>query len=101
MKLAELNPMIHGGINWRPSELLFDCPLHPGERIYVHIRMPGQVVKVESPEGLKDISNLCWEWTATLLDWSDFNLRPSIQNHHHGKKDCNFHCSIVNGEILP
>jgi hypothetical protein len=47
-------------------------------------------------------------WCLTLPElpsgdgWNGVTLMPSIRNGHHGrKKRCGYHCSIVNGDVLP
>lgn len=86
-----------GGIDTGDCELMFDCPLH-GSPYRVCIK-----VGPNSP----DPTIPMWQWNCSPDGalWPDkLTIRPSIQMPHamgHGhRKDCGWHGSVVNGEIV-
>lgn len=94
MKLADLNPSITGttgGLN----ELTFDCP-KCGKPYRIRI-----VMRLNGPTGGERPG--VWSWTFDENDIAKgITVSPSIQNNDHGrKKSCGYHCSILNGEIVP
>jgi hypothetical protein len=87
MRLADLHPDLigtSGGLN----QLTFDCPLcGPPHKIQLTMKLGGP-----PKDGI-------FGWTH---DGTNITVEPSIHNHEHGrKKQCGYHCRIINGEVTP
>lgn len=70
-------------------DIVFDCPKCGSPyKISIKARLGGPV----SNPGI-------WAWTFD--EQNRLTVTPSIDNRHHGrKKDCSWHGSIVQGELL-
>ena len=86
MKLSELNPDFNG------KELVLSCPLC-GNRFPINVNYQGEP-KEPAIWGLKH--------PPDNFDWDKVTLIPSIANHPQAKDKakCDFHFSVINGEII-
>lgn len=98
MRPATLSPrLLHSPTaSLYTHQLAFDCP--KCGRPYL---ITANLV-IGAPPGIPGV------WGLTLPDvpsgdgWDGVTVTPSIQTNTHGRKKlCGFHCSIVNGEVLP
>jgi hypothetical protein len=97
MKFSALNPQMTGtsdlGDGEAKNELTFDCPkCGPPYRISIHCH-----------QGEPDAARALWKWAMPpgVNDWDRITIDPSISNHHHGRKPCGYHLSVINGEVVP
>jgi hypothetical protein len=93
MRLGLLNPKLSRGEPY--WQLTFDCPrCGPPFRVFVCV-LPGPAPNIPGVWGITLPPG------RELDDWSGVTLTPSIQNNHHGRATCGFHCSIIDGEVHP
>jgi Family of unknown function (DUF6527) len=94
VRFADLNPKITGSGIVGVNELSFDCPkCGKPFRVDIHCRLNGPA----------DQAKAIWAWSGdfTKPSYDSVSIQPSISNHHHGRKECGWHGSITNGEVLP
>jgi len=87
MKLIDLNPIFSG------KQLTLTCPICKND-FYIDINYQGDPVP-PATWGMKH--------PPDNFDWSHVTLTPSISNHPQAKdkEKCNYHFSVINGEIIP
>ncbi len=98
MRLATLNPKLTHSpyATAYTHQLSFDCP-RCGKPFLISANLI-----IGPPPGTQGVWGLTLPSEPSGDGWDGVTVTPSIQNNNHGpKKACGFHCSIINGEVLP